>query len=183
MQKYKSHKSVNAAKIVDIEVVAPQESDESPIVYLLLHTGFKIGVSVKWYLKHAPCVGGYFVEYKNGYQSFSPAKEFEEGYDITKSPAFADFREALEFADDRDVVEISCDALRFYAEPNVKFYITDLVTLLSWIQQARYWFYFVFTPAPTQEDFLRGYAGKINGTDVWIVNDGQIKVSKLFGVL
>lgn len=183
VKKYRYHIHVNAAKIIAIEAVEPQESDESPIVYLLLHTGFKIGVSVDWCNRHTPCVGGYFIEYRNGYQSCSPAKKFEESYDITKNPAFADFREALEFADERGIVEIPCDAIRFYNEPNVKFYITDLATLLYWIHQAKYWFHFVFSPALLQEDVLRGYAGEINGTDVWIVNDGQIKVSKLFGVL
>lgn len=30
--------------------------------------------------KHKPEVGGYFVQYDDGYKSFSPAKAFEEGY-------------------------------------------------------------------------------------------------------
>ena len=30
--------------------------------------------------KHAPTAGGYYVVYKDGYKSFSPAKEFEDGY-------------------------------------------------------------------------------------------------------
>lgn len=30
--------------------------------------------------KHKPEVGGYFVQYADGYQSYSPAKAFEEGY-------------------------------------------------------------------------------------------------------
>jgi hypothetical protein len=31
-------------------------------------------------LKHSPRIGGYYVIYKDGYQSFSPAKAFEDGY-------------------------------------------------------------------------------------------------------
>ncbi len=30
--------------------------------------------------KHQPKIGGYFVVYKDGYKSFSPAEAFEEGY-------------------------------------------------------------------------------------------------------
>jgi len=32
--------------------------------------------------KHKPEVGGYFVQYADGYKSFSPAKAFEEGYTL-----------------------------------------------------------------------------------------------------
>lgn len=32
--------------------------------------------------KHKPQVGGYLVIYDDGYQSFSPAKAFEEGYTL-----------------------------------------------------------------------------------------------------
>lgn len=32
--------------------------------------------------KHEPRVGGYYVVYENGYESYSPAKEFEEGYSL-----------------------------------------------------------------------------------------------------
>jgi hypothetical protein len=31
-------------------------------------------------LKHDPRPGGYFVEYADGYRSFSPAEAFEAGY-------------------------------------------------------------------------------------------------------
>jgi hypothetical protein len=34
--------------------------------------------------KHKPQVGGYYVLYKDGYASFSPASAFEEGYDLIK---------------------------------------------------------------------------------------------------
>jgi len=33
-----------------------------------------------YFLKHKPEVGGYFVQYEDGYKSYSPAKAFEEGY-------------------------------------------------------------------------------------------------------
>jgi hypothetical protein len=31
-------------------------------------------------MKHSPEAGGYYVQYKDGYTSFSPAEAFEEGY-------------------------------------------------------------------------------------------------------
>lgn len=37
-------------------------------------------VSRKYILKHNPQVGGYFVVYADGYQSWSPAQAFEGGY-------------------------------------------------------------------------------------------------------
>jgi hypothetical protein len=37
-------------------------------------------VSDEYLLKHKPEVGGYYVQYDDGYKSFSPAKAFEEGY-------------------------------------------------------------------------------------------------------
>lgn len=30
--------------------------------------------------QHRPEVGGYFVKYSSGYESYSPGKEFDEGY-------------------------------------------------------------------------------------------------------
>lgn len=40
----------------------------------------RITVSSEYVQKHNPQAGGYFVLYEDGYQSFSPAKAFEEGY-------------------------------------------------------------------------------------------------------
>lgn len=37
-------------------------------------------VTADYMEKHKPQVGGYWVQYVDGYQSFSPAKAFEEGY-------------------------------------------------------------------------------------------------------
>ena len=40
----------------------------------------KFEVTREYYDKHKPEVGGYYVVYVGGYKSYSPAKEFEEGY-------------------------------------------------------------------------------------------------------
>jgi hypothetical protein len=37
-------------------------------------------VDAEYIRKHKPLVGGYFVLYADGYESFSPAAAFEEGY-------------------------------------------------------------------------------------------------------
>lgn len=80
MKKYKSHKTVRAAKI---EAIAPQGS--SPESYALTLQASRLDnevviVSGAWLRKHTPQVDGYLVRYNDGYQSFSPAKAFEEGY-------------------------------------------------------------------------------------------------------
>ena len=85
MPKYKSHKEVWALKIKSIvrdgegenretdgsAMITPEEDGYSPFI-----------VEPEYMHKHKPQVGGYFVQYKGGYKSFSPAKEFEEGYTI-----------------------------------------------------------------------------------------------------
>jgi hypothetical protein len=37
-------------------------------------------VDAAYLAKHKPVVGGYYVVYADGYESFSPAQAFEEGY-------------------------------------------------------------------------------------------------------
>ena len=39
-----------------------------------------VAVSRDFVSKHEPKAGGYYVTYKDGYKSFSPAQAFEEGY-------------------------------------------------------------------------------------------------------
>jgi hypothetical protein len=42
-------------------------------------------VSDEYVAKHKPVVGGYWVQYDDGYTSFSPAQAFEEGYTLLGS--------------------------------------------------------------------------------------------------
>lgn len=85
-QKWESHKTVEAFKI------------DSIVQYglAMLGTGTALQgtdgqsetVDAAWITKHLPegalhpaaLVGGYFVRYKDGYTSWSPASAFEEGY-------------------------------------------------------------------------------------------------------
>ena len=78
MPKYKCFKEVWALKIEDLCVnidngktmIIPEDSRYAPIE-----------ISEEYRLKHNPQIGGYYVVYKDGYKSFSPAKAFEEGYE------------------------------------------------------------------------------------------------------
>lgn len=75
MPRYKCHKQVWALKIESIDfdnkTITPTNKDFSP---------FK--VNDDYLAKHKPESGGYYVVYKDGYTSFSPADAFEEGYSL-----------------------------------------------------------------------------------------------------
>ena len=73
MPRYKCRKTVWALKIARVEgnVIYPEDEAYAP---------FK--VSNEYLEKHSPYAGGYFVQYKDGYISFSPAEAFEEGYTL-----------------------------------------------------------------------------------------------------
>lgn len=82
MPKYKCHKEVWALKIKEI-----QEPDKlkghSPFGQILVFEDdlyAPLQVSEEYLVKHQPHAGGYYVVYKDGYKSFSPAEAFEEGY-------------------------------------------------------------------------------------------------------
>jgi len=82
MQKYKSHRIVEAAKITNIEQIEhnhtkitfeiPNNEDDNII---LDNTKDLVG-------KPTPEVGWYIIKYPDGYFSYIPAKSFEEGYSI-----------------------------------------------------------------------------------------------------
>lgn len=95
MNSYRSHRVVEAAKIVDISreygpergATTHMENDEEVKVYgptqgatLRLEGDETVKVSVGYLSKHQPSVGGYFVLYEDGYASWSPADVFEAGY-------------------------------------------------------------------------------------------------------
>ena len=74
MQKYKCHKIVKAMQIQRMEA---QSEDDG---FVLLGDGEEHFVTDSWFKKFSPQIGGYLVEYQDGYQSFSPKEAFEEGY-------------------------------------------------------------------------------------------------------
>ena len=86
LPKYVSHKEVWALKIKDIK-----GSQTGDAVLSFEEEGYAdIPVTAEWCRKHDPThsgmawVGGYYVVYKDGYVSWSPAEAFEEGYTLIK---------------------------------------------------------------------------------------------------
>ena len=80
MPRYRCHKEVWALKIAKLHAdeldlatggatLTPAEAGYAP---------FKVGAP--YLQKHKPKTGGYYVVYKDGYASFSPADAFEDGY-------------------------------------------------------------------------------------------------------
>jgi hypothetical protein len=78
--KYKCIKEVCALKIKSIifnpdgtAVFVPENVRYAPIE-----------LDAEYVRKHNPVEGGYYVVYKDGYKSFSPAHAFEDGYVLTQ---------------------------------------------------------------------------------------------------
>jgi hypothetical protein len=74
---YQCHKKVRALKIKKME-----PTDYGEIITPKNHNYDPFFVSSAYVKKHAPQAGGYFVLYDDGYEAFSPAKAFEEGYSL-----------------------------------------------------------------------------------------------------
>ena len=89
---YQCHKQVWALKIKevirDFPTIAELDSileGQKPKGAILVpedETYARFEVSQEYFLKHEPHPGGYYVQYKDGYESFSPAQAFEEGYTL-----------------------------------------------------------------------------------------------------
>lgn len=73
LPRYRCHKEVWALKI---EAVTGLELVPTDKRFL------PIAVTGEWLAKHKPEAGGYWVQYKDGYTSYSPAQAFEEGYSL-----------------------------------------------------------------------------------------------------
>lgn len=84
MPRYKCHKEVWALKIANItDPTQPgNESDGSRIIQPADTRYAAFRVPRDYVQKHNPEVGGYYVEYADGYKSYSPAKAFEDGYSL-----------------------------------------------------------------------------------------------------
>lgn len=78
LPRYKCHKEVSAAKILEID---PGRLDGAgPGATLWCEGGTAVCVGEDYLAKHDPVEGGYYVVYDDGYSSFSPAAAFESGY-------------------------------------------------------------------------------------------------------
>lgn len=86
MPTYRSHKEVRALKIKSIDfdydkaVLEGRETDGSAIITPEDEGYSPFRVNSEYIHKHDPKAGGYYVVYEDGYESWSPAKAFEQGY-------------------------------------------------------------------------------------------------------
>ena len=74
MPKYRCHKEVHA---VEIEKITYSKH------YAMIYPDSRfaaIRVDAEYVRKHNPQAGGYYVVYKDGYESWSPKEAFEDGY-------------------------------------------------------------------------------------------------------
>lgn len=76
LPRWKCHKEVQAFKITGIRVVPETLGAKA----LITGDGLEVQVSGEYMKKHRPQIGGFYVIYDDGYQSFSPAPAFESGY-------------------------------------------------------------------------------------------------------
>ena len=85
MPRYRCHKDVWALKIERVQLDAKEaqiegrETDGSARLFVEPPYG-PVRVDSNYVRKHNPQPGGYYVVYKDGYKSFSPADAFEDGY-------------------------------------------------------------------------------------------------------
>jgi hypothetical protein len=84
LPRYKCHKEVCALRIKSIERVKARDGEDPDAAGAIIipeESGFApIRVSAEYLRKHRPQVGGYWIQYDDGYKSFSPSRAFEEGY-------------------------------------------------------------------------------------------------------
>lgn len=80
LETYVSHKRVQAGKI--LFMARDEENDR-----LMLHLDSManiLPVAGAFLERHKPEIGGYYVRYADGYESYSPAQAFEEGYTLVR---------------------------------------------------------------------------------------------------
>lgn len=84
LARYRCFKTVRAVKIGAVHGTADGGANLIPDNYFHNATFDVITVSREYVSKHKPLKDGYYVRYEDGYESFSPAKAFEEGYELIK---------------------------------------------------------------------------------------------------
>lgn len=90
MPRYKCHKEVWALKIkaiafdIDAARIENRETDGSAVITPEERGYGPFRVDHDYVRKHNPQAGGYYVVYRGGYKSWSPAREFEDGYTLIR---------------------------------------------------------------------------------------------------
>lgn len=84
LPRYRCHKEVWALKIQSVEPdgSAPRGAAGSCIITPAEKGYAPFRVDADYCRKHNPQSGGYYLVYKDGYKSFSPAEAFEDGYTL-----------------------------------------------------------------------------------------------------
>lgn len=83
MPQYLSHKKVWALKIANVENDGTDSTtDENRLVRVRFEDATFAARTFSLRGKPTPEAGWYYIQYQGGYESFSPAKEFEEGYTL-----------------------------------------------------------------------------------------------------
>lgn len=110
LPQYRCHKVVRAIKIARIvlhkDVDPPGAGGQGP--YYNVDTAFlypdeshglpgRVVVGRPYLVKYEPQIGGYYVVYADGYESYSPADAFEDGY--TKIELLKKFNEGMASGD------------------------------------------------------------------------------------
>jgi hypothetical protein len=81
MPRYQSHKKVWALKIKDIDYHGDSTNGTTGGRITPAEDGYApFEVSGEYMNKHNPQIGGYYVQYEDGYKSYSPAEAFESGH-------------------------------------------------------------------------------------------------------
>ena len=76
LPRYQSIKKVHALKMKSLVT-----SEDGTATFTPAEEGYApIKLDAEFVSKHKPQAGGYYVVYKDGYKSWSPAEAFEEGY-------------------------------------------------------------------------------------------------------
>ncbi len=78
MPRYQCFKVVHALKIRHVL----RHEDGSAVITPEDHEYSDFAVDAAFMAKHDPKAGGYYLIYKDGYKSFSPAEAFEDGYTL-----------------------------------------------------------------------------------------------------
>lgn len=94
MPRYQSHKEVWALKIKSINEGV---SNDKFAELVFEESGYApLYVSADWFYSRKPKEGGYYIVYKGGYSSFSPADAFDEGY-VPSGKAIVDVSQLMTF--------------------------------------------------------------------------------------
>jgi hypothetical protein len=87
LPRWKCHKEVRGAKIEEI-----REHGDAGATFILHRADtdelIELDLNRAWIDRFKPHVGGYLVIYDDGYHSFSPGKQFEEGYRLIDDPSY-----------------------------------------------------------------------------------------------